>query len=146
MLSAAKDPTDPALRVDSVLVLKNDSGEDVRDALVDVAQNDPNAGVRLKAVEALARFSNNAQARQALIDALAHDDNADVRTQAVNLLVPPNARAAFNPQLADTLQSAMKEDTSGYIRSRCREALQAMKVSVDVYYPSRPRPLPTLAS
>jgi len=133
LLSAAKDPTDPALRVDSVEILKNESGEDVRDTLVDVAQHDPSAGVRMKALAALGRFEGDPATRQAISYVLEHDVNPDVRTQAIDLLVPSPASLAFSPQLAGTLQQLMRTEQNDYIRTRCQRALAAMNASTDVY-------------
>lgn len=133
LLSAAKDPTDPALRVDSVEILKNESGEDVRDTLVDVAQHDPSAGVRMKALAALRRFEDDPATRQAISYVLEHDVNPDVRTQAIDLLVPSPASLAFSPQLAGTLQQLMRTEQNDYIRTRCQRALAAMNASNDVY-------------
>jgi hypothetical protein len=133
LLSAAKDPTDPALRVDSVEILKNESGDDVRDTLLDVAQHDPSAGVRMKALAALGRFDDDPATRHAIAYVLEHDVNPDVRTQAIDLLVPSPASLAFSPQLAGTLQQLMRTEQNDYIRTRCQRALAAMNASSDVY-------------
>lgn len=133
LLSAAKDPTDPALRVDSVEILKNETGDDVRDTLLDVAQHDPSAGVRMKALSALARFDSDPAARHVIAYVLEHDVNSDVRTQAIDLLVPSPASLAFSPQLAGTLQQLMRTERNDYIRARCQRALAAMNASSDVY-------------
>lgn len=133
LVAAAKDPTDPALRVESVGILSNQNGDEVRQVLLDSVVHDPNAGVRLKALEGLARFNGDAATRSAVSFVLAHDENPDVRTQAVNVLVPEPGDMTFSPQLAGTLQQLMRTEPNDYIRMRCRRALQAMNASVDIY-------------
>jgi Putative zinc-finger len=66
LLAAAKDPADPGLRVDSVEILKDQDGSDVRDALVYAVRNDSNAGVRLKALEGLRRFVDDPATQDSL--------------------------------------------------------------------------------
>ena len=56
VLAAAKDPADPGIRADSVDLLKNEAGSDVRDALLYSVQHDPNAAVRIKALKGCAAF------------------------------------------------------------------------------------------
>jgi HEAT repeats/Putative zinc-finger len=132
LLAASKDPTDPALRAESIGILNSQPGDEVRDALLDSIKHDPNAGVRLKALEGLSRFADDAETRHALSFVLSHDDNPDVRMQAINLLVPPGDMS-FSAELAGTLQQVMRSERNDYIRTRCRNALQAMNASVDIY-------------
>jgi hypothetical protein len=132
LVAASKDPTDPAIRVDSVSVLKSAPGEDVRSALLDTVEHDSNAGVRLKALEALSSFSNDANTRRVLISVLSHDQNPEVRTQAINLLAPQGT-GELSPQLADTLEQLMRSDPDEYIRMRCQQALHSPHASAQVY-------------
>ncbi len=133
LLAASKDPTDAAIRVDSVSLLKDAAGEDVRAALLDTVEHDSNAGVRLKALEALASFPADANTRRTLISVLSHDQNPDVRTQAIDLLAPPHSNAQLSPQLANALETLMRSDPDQYIRMRCRQALQSPGAAVQVY-------------
>jgi len=66
ILAGVKDSVDPGIRVDAVELLKDESGSDVRDALAYAARHDPNAGVRLKALEGLRRFSDDPVARESV--------------------------------------------------------------------------------
>jgi HEAT repeat protein len=132
LVAATKDPTDPTIRVDSLEVLKRSDAEDVRDVLLDSVQHDPNAGVRLKALEALSRFSDDSTTRRTLISVLSQDDNPDVRTQAIELLVSPQD-VALPPQLTHVLENMMRSDPDQYIRMRCRQALQGSHSSFHVY-------------
>ena len=133
LLAASKDPTDPAIRVDSVSILKDAAGEDVHAALLDTVEHDPNAGVRLKALEALANFSSDANTRRTLISVLSHDQNPDIRTQVINLLAPPHSTGDLSPQLTDALQTLMRSDPDEYIRMLCQQALQSPHTSAQVY-------------
>jgi hypothetical protein len=133
LVAASKDSIDPAIRLDSLELLKGYYGDDVRTALLDSVHSDPNAGVRLKALEALGRFPADSDIRETLLSVLAHDQSADVRTQAVNLLAPPQGGMSLTPELADALESVMRSDPDGYIRMRCQQALRAPHTSVHVY-------------
>jgi hypothetical protein len=133
LLAAVKDPTDPAIRVDSVDVLKNSDGDDIRDALLDSVEHDPNAGVRMKALEALGRFSNDTTTRRTLLSVLSHDESPDVRTQAIDLLMPPQGDHSLSPQLTDVLENMVRSDPDEYIRMRCRQALHSPRIPVHVY-------------
>jgi hypothetical protein len=132
LLDASKDPTDPTIRVDSVEMLKDIDGDDVREALFDTAQHDPNAGVRLKALQALSRSMDDNSTRRTVLFVLSHDQSPDVRTQAIDLLVAPQS-GNLTPQLADVLQSVMRSDPDQYIRMRCRQALTSSRGDVPVY-------------
>lgn len=133
LLTAAKDPTDPGLRVDSFEILKDKQGDDVRDALLYAVEHDPNPGVRLKALSGLRNFENDAATRQVLITVLSSDDNPGIRTQAIDLLVPPKTEPAFSPQLAGTLQELMRNEQNEYVRFRCQRVLHKMNASPGIY-------------
>lgn len=132
LVAATKDPTDPAIRVDSLDILKRSDGDEVRDVLLDSVQHDPNAGVRLKALEALSRFADDGVTRRTLMAVLSRDANADVRTQAIELLVAPQDKE-LPPQLTRVLENMMRSDPDEYIRMKCQQALQSPHRSVHVY-------------
>jgi hypothetical protein len=130
LLSAAKDPSDPGLRGESVDLLKAKSGDDeIRGALVYALEHDLNAGVRLKALDGLRPFAAHPEVRKAFARVLLSDQNPGIRTQAIDLLVKNNQE----PQLVGVLQELMQRENNGYIRSRCEKALHAMKASVETY-------------
>jgi hypothetical protein len=105
LLTAAKDPSDAGLRVESVDLLKNNSqSAEIRRALVYSLEHDPNAGVRLK------------------------DDNPGVRTQVIDLLVQRHSDA-----MVSVLQELMEKEDNNYIRMRCQKVLQEMNASVETY-------------
>lgn len=130
LLSAAKDPADPGLRVESVDILKDRTeSDDVRSALVYVLQHDANAGVRMKALEGLKPYSSQPDVRKALSQTLLMDDNPGLRAQAIDLLT----RNSNEEHVIAALQESMHRESNGYVRLQCEKALRAMKASVDTY-------------
>ena len=129
LLAAARDPADPALRLDSVDILSTHGASDeVRQALLHAVQYDPNAGVRLKAIEGLKLYGANPETRSVLSKVLLSDDNVGVRAQAIDLLVQHKEMA-----LIGTLQRLMEREPNDYIRLRSQRALQAMNASVEPF-------------
>ena len=134
LLTATRNSSDPAIRVDSVGFLNGQTGNDVRDALLFSVRHDANAAVRLKALEALRRFSGDAQTRQVLKDVLEHDDNSGVRSEAIDILAPAAPSGEVSPELIDTLQDVMRsEQTDDYVRMRCLQVLREINASPDGY-------------
>ncbi|MFL6353030.1 MAG: HEAT repeat domain-containing protein [Bryobacteraceae bacterium] len=135
LIAASKDPSDPGIRVDSVEILNKQNGSDVRDALAYAAQHDPNAGVRLKALQGLGRFVDDPATRQNVVFVLQHDKNSDVRSQAIDVLASVPANAELSPQLAATLQDIVRsEQGDNYVRTRCMQLLMEMNaLRPDVY-------------
>lgn len=129
LLTAAKDPGDPGLRVESMDLLKNRPETlEVRDALLYALQHDVNAGVRLKALEGLKGSAGDPQVRQALSRVLLGDKNPGVRTQVIDLLMQKE-----QPEMAGVLQELMRKEDNGYVRMRCQKALRDMKASVETF-------------
>ena len=125
LIAAAKDPADPGIRVDSVELLNDQSGSDVRDALIYAARHDRNAGVRLKALEGLRRFVEDPAARQNVAFVLQHDDNSEVRSRAIDVLAPARDKDELSPELAAALQEIVRsEQGDDYVRTRCMELLR----------------------
>ena len=129
LLTAAKDPSDAGLRVESVDLLKgNSQSAEIRKALVYALQHDSNAGVRLKALDGLKQFAEDPDTRQALTQVLLKDDNPGVRTQVIDLLVQRHSDA-----MVGVLQELMSKEDNGYIRMRCQKVLQEMNASAEMY-------------
>jgi hypothetical protein len=135
LLAAMQDPSNPGIRVDSVEMLQHESGSDVRDALINTAKTDSNAAVRIKALEGLRQFANDATAREAIESILKHDSNPDVRSEAIDLLVPADPSAPLlMPDVLKTLQDILNtEQQNDYVRSRSLQVLRAVNVSGPVY-------------
>jgi HEAT repeats/Putative zinc-finger len=129
LLTAAKDPSDAGLRVESVDLLKNNSQSmSIRQLLVSVLEHDTNAGVRLKALDGLKQFADDPDTRQALTQVLLKDDNPGVRTQVIDLLVQRHTDA-----MVGVLQELLEKEDNGYIRMRCQKVLQEMNASAETY-------------
>jgi hypothetical protein len=129
LLNAVHEESNPGVRVESIGVLTNRAdSEEVRKALIDAVSHDPNAGVRLKALEGLKQYAGDATVRKTLANVLLKDDNAGVRVQAVDLLT-----AHHDDSIVGVLQDVMQKEDDGYIRTRCRDLLQAMKASIGTY-------------
>lgn len=128
LLQASKDPSDPGLRIDSVEMLKDQSGSDIRDALLYSVQHDENAAVRLKALEGLRNFRSDRGTRDVLRAVLENDSSPAVRTEAIDVLVPAGAATSVSSDLAQTLQTVIEsEPANDYLRARCLQILSAEK-------------------
>ncbi len=129
LMAAAREATDPGLRVESVDLLKSScSSREVRRALIAALQHDPNPGVRLKALDGLRNSAGEPETRKALAAVLLNDDNPGVRTQAIDLLTQKK-----EPSMAGVLQEVMRKEDNDYVRLRCQKALHEMKASIDTF-------------
>jgi len=137
LLSAAKDPSDPGLRVETVDILNTRAqSAEVRDALIYALRHDQNAGVRLKAMEGLKPFTREADVRSAMSQVLLNDENPGLRTQAIDWLTGGSVadQPAADPQIINTLQELMQRgEPQDYVRERSRRALETMKASAEAY-------------
>ncbi len=129
LMNALREESNPGVRVESIGVLQNSAdSEEVRQALIDAVSHDPNAGVRLKALEGLKPYAGDAAVRKTLANVLLKDDNAGVRVQAIDLLTTHH-----DDSIVGVLQDVMQKEDDSYIRTRCRDLLEAMKASVGTY-------------
>jgi HEAT repeat protein len=129
LLAAAKDPSDPGLRVESVDLLKGQpESTEIRRALLYALQHDANSGVRLKALDGLKGFAEDPETRKALTQVLLTDQNPGVRTQVIDLLIQHK-----NDNMVGVLQELMRKEDNGYIRMRCQRALNDMNASVETF-------------
>lgn len=133
LLVAIEDPADPGIRVDSVEMLSQQSGADVRNALLNRIEHDPNAAVRLKALDSIRRFSDDPATRAVLRSVLEHDADPAVRSEAIDVLAPANEKLQVSPELAVTLQNLARSEHDDYVRSRCLQLLHAIDARPDVY-------------
>jgi hypothetical protein len=140
LLSAAKDPSDPGLRYETVGIL-NDRAQtsEVRDTLIYALEHDENAGVRLKAMDGLRPFVTQPEVRKALTGVLLSDGNPGMRTQAIDLLTQgvgestnslPNG---LDRDIIGTLQELMNRENNAYVRQRGQRVLQLVNASAETY-------------
>lgn len=134
LLGAARESEDPGIRMDSVEMLAGQNDQQIRNAIVNTVTNDPNAAVRLKAIETLRQLPSDAVTRGALEFALAHDQDPGVRTEAMDVLVPANGTVQVTPQLIQTFSDAMQSlPADDYVRLRCLQILNGQAASHDTY-------------
>jgi len=141
LLSAAKDPSDPGLRYETVGIL-NDRAQaaEVRDTLIYALEHDENAGVRLKAMDGLKPFVRQAEVRKALAGVLLSDGNPGMRTQAIDLLTQGVGESTGNTtsnsldrDIIGTLQELMNHENNAYVRQRGERVLQLVNASQETY-------------
>jgi hypothetical protein len=137
LLSAAKDPSDPGLRYETVGIL-NDRAQaaEVRDTLIYALEHDENAGVRLKAMDGLKPFVQQAEVRKALAGVLLSDGNPGMRTQAIDLLtqgVGDSTNNGLDRDIIGTLQELMNHENNAYVRQRGERVLQLVNASQETY-------------
>jgi hypothetical protein len=129
LLAAAKDPSDPGLRVESVEMLCSRSQEaEIRDALVWALEHDTNTGVRLKALEGLKPYIQDPPTRQALTRVLLKDSNPGVRAQAIDLLTQVR-----NKDMVAPLQELLRKEDNDYVRLRTQRVLSEMNASPGIF-------------
>jgi hypothetical protein len=138
LLSAAKDPSDPGLRAETLEILTASAqSTDVRDALVYALLHDPNAGVRLKVMEGLKPFAQQPEVRAAMTQVLLSDSNPGIRTQAIDLLTKSlsqdNPAMSYDRQVIGAMQELMQRESNTYVRQRCKTALESVKASTETY-------------
>lgn len=138
LLSAAKDPSDPGLRAETVEILNGSAqSSDVRDALTFALLHDQNAGVRLKAMEGLKPFAQQPEVRAAMTQVLLSDSNPGLRTQAIDLLTKglnqDNPAMGYDRQVIGAMQELMQRENNLYVRQRCKTALESVKASTETY-------------
>lgn len=127
LMAAARGSADPSLRIDSVELLKEERGDDIREALLSCVRHDANAAVRMKALDSLRRFSAEPATRQTLVYVLERDPDSGVRSRAIDVLLPPNSRVQIGPDLMRALQGVSRSDVENdYVRGRCLQILQAV--------------------
>jgi len=136
LLSAAKDPSDPGLRYETVGIL-NDRAQaaEVRDTLIYALEHDENAGVRLKAMDGLRPFVQEPEVRKALSGVLLSDGNPGMRTQAIDLLTKGVGESSngLDRDVIGTLQELMNREDNAYVRQRGERVLQLVNASQETY-------------
>ena len=125
LLLAAAHEDNPAVRVESVDLLRSQSGStEVRDALLNVLSQDPNAGVRLKALEGLKPLAGDSEVRKTLRRVLLADDNVAVRMLVIDLLV-----ANRDDSMVGMMQGLVQQENNNSVRLKLEKALRDMNAS-----------------
>jgi Putative zinc-finger/HEAT repeats len=125
LLLAAAHEDNPAVRVESVDLLRSQSGStEVRDALLNVLSQDTNAGVRLKALEGLKPLAGDSEVRKTLRRVLLADDNVAVRMLVIDLLV-----ANRDDNMVGIMQGLVQRENNNSVRLKLEKALRDMNAS-----------------
>jgi anti-sigma factor RsiW len=125
LLLAAAHEDNPAVRVESVDLLRSQSGStEVRDALLNVVSQDSNPGVRLKALEGLKSLAGDAEVRKTLRRVLLADDNPAVRMQVIDLLV-----ANRDDNMVGMMQGLVQKENNDSVRLKLEKVLRDMNAS-----------------
>ena len=128
LLAAARDDN-PAVRVESVDLLRSQSGStEVRDALLNVLSQDPNAGVRLKALEGLKPLAGDSEVRNTLRRVLLTDENVAVRMLVIDLLV-----AHRDDNMVGMMQGLVQKENNNSVRLKLEKALRDMNASIGTF-------------
>jgi HEAT repeats/Putative zinc-finger len=127
LLLAAAHEDNPAVRVESVDLLRSQSGStEVRDALLNVLSQDANAGVRLKALEGLKPLAADPEVRKTLGRVLLTDDNVAVRMLVIDLLV---AHRDDSDNMVGMMQGLVQKENNNSVRLKLEKALKDMNAS-----------------
>jgi hypothetical protein len=135
LVAATQDALDPGIRVDSVQMLQHETGDDVRDALIASANRDPNAAVRIKALEGLRQFTGDKSVRLAIESIVKGDASPEVRSEAIDILLASQpAVPVITPDVLNTLQDLLNSERQDeYVRARSLQVLRELGMVNPVY-------------
>ena len=129
LLLAAAHEDNPAVRVESVDLLRSQAGStEVRDALLNVLMQDTNPGVRLKAIDGLRPLAADQEVRKTLRHVLLSDDNVAVRMQVIDLLV-----AHRDDNMVGVMQGLVQRENNNTVRLKLEKALRDMNASIGTF-------------
>jgi HEAT repeats len=102
--------------------LPSTDGKGVLPTLMVSLRYDPDAGVRMKALDGLQQYVGQDQhVRDAVLEAVMHDSNAEVRKAAIGLLEPVQSDSSVR----QVLRTVATQDANPYIRTASFNALQS---------------------
>jgi hypothetical protein len=123
----------PGVRMNSVSLLTDEckaghacqptpDGKGIRHALMVSLRYDPDAGVRMKALEGLQRYvGQDLHVRDAVLEAVMHDSDAQVRQTAIGVLEPVQSDSSVR----QVLRTVATQDANPFIRTASFNALQS---------------------
>src|SRR5580692_9840940 len=132
LMVATNAAATPGVRMNSVSLLTDEckaghecqptaDGQGIRHALMVSLRYDPDAGVRMKALEGLQRYVGQDQhVRDAVLEAVMHDPDAGIRRTAIGLLEPVQSDSSVR----QVLRTVSTQDANPYIRTASYNALQ----------------------
>jgi hypothetical protein len=92
----------------------------IREFLVRTLRDNLNAGLRLEAIDALRRHTDERDVRSALLDTLRGDENTGARLKAIDAL---HDRVAADPEVRRGILDALESDTNAGVRVSAIDAL-----------------------
>jgi HEAT repeats/Putative zinc-finger len=129
LILAGAHEDNPAVRVESVDLLKSQSGStEVRDALLNALSQDSNPAVRLKAIEKLKPMAADQEVRKTLRNVLLADSNVAIRLQAIDLLV-----AHRDDNMVGIMQGLVQRENNNSVRLKLEKALRDMNASIGTF-------------
>jgi hypothetical protein len=128
LILAGAHEDNAAVRWESVDLLRNAEGTEVRDALLNAVSHDSNPGVRLKALERLKPLASDPEVRKTLSRVLLSDANDSVRMQVMDVLV-----AHRDDYMVGLLQSLVQRERNDGVRLKLEKALKEMNASVGTF-------------
>jgi hypothetical protein len=128
LLLAAAHEDNPAVRGESVDLLKNQcSTGEARDVVLNAVQ-DPNPYVRLKALEGLKSLSGDADVRRVLRKVMLADDNPAARLLAIDLLVTHR-----DDNTVGLMQALVQRENNNTVRLKLEKALKEANASIGTF-------------
>jgi hypothetical protein len=128
LLVAAAHEDNPAVRGESVSVLKHQSrSTEVRDTLMELAQ-DPNNYVQLNAIEGLKPLAADPQVRSVLVQVLRATNNDAVKMRAIDMLT-----AHRDDSIVGLMQALVQHEQSNSVRLKMEKALREMNASIGTF-------------
>jgi hypothetical protein len=133
LMVATNAAATPGVRMNSVSLLTDEckaghacqpsaDGKGIRHALMVSLRYDPDAGVRMKALEGLQQYVGQDQhVRDAVLEAVMHDPDAQVRQTAIGVLEPVQSDSSVR----QVLRTVAAQDANPYIRTASYNALQS---------------------
>jgi HEAT repeat protein len=105
----------------NVALSMNKADDEIVSALVKTMNEDPNSNVRLAALDALSKFSDDAAVRKALVTSLPKQKDPVVQISLIQLLVKMKEKGVVNDlrKIVDdekTMQAVKDEAYSGILR------------------------------
>jgi hypothetical protein len=92
----------------------------IREMLVRTLRDNLNAGLRLEAIDALRRHTDEREVRRALLDTLRGDENTGARLKAIEAL---HDRVAADPEVRRGILDALESDANPGVRVSAIDAL-----------------------
>jgi hypothetical protein len=125
LFNALRDPNNPGSRLKAVEALaQKPTDESIEEALISALIYDSDAGVRMRALEGLKTFANEQHVRAAFMHTLQNDENAGIRIGAIEALLARNPK---DPDLAQKLTEATRQDDNPYIRQKVLQFVGSTK-------------------